>query len=149
MIRCYRLSSARYPSHSGKGAALRGGRWYPKGVEAIYAAATPSLAVVEILVNVTILPRDFVLTEIHIPGRVELEFVAAEDLPRGWKSPSPGRATQEFGRRWVHQLRSAVLDVPSAVVPIERNFVINPLHPDFPRIQFLPPVTFRFDPRLK
>ena len=76
MTRCYRLSSGRYPSNSGKGAAIAGGRWNPVGVEAIYAAATASLAALEVMVGFSVLPRDFVLTEIHIPVLTEIHIPA-------------------------------------------------------------------------
>jgi RES domain-containing protein len=145
----YRLSSSRYASHSGRGAALHAGRWNPPGVEAIYAAANPSLAALEILVHFAVLPLDFVLTEIHIPDGLAIEFVTDDRLPRDWDASSPIPATREFGGRWARELRSAVLSVPSSIIPAERNFVINPRHPEFPRIEVLPSKLFRFDPRLK
>jgi len=149
VIRCYRLSSGRYPSNSGKGAAIAGGRWNPTGVEAIYAAASPSLAALEVLVRFSVLPHDFVLTEIHIPAEVAVESVADHNLPPGWQALSPVPATQEFGRRWATEMRSAVLSVPSSIISLERNFVMNPFHPSFLLIEFLPSEPFRFDPRLK
>jgi RES domain-containing protein len=149
VISCFRLSSGRYPSITGTGAALHGGRWNPAGVEAIYAAATVSLATLETLVHFSVLPRDFVLTEIHIPVRVGIETIQERDLPSDWHTFSPSASTQEIGRKWVVELRSAVLFVPSAITPAERNFVFNPKHPDFRQIKFLPSTPFRFDPRLK
>jgi RES domain-containing protein len=120
------------------GAALQGGRWN-----------TVSLAALEVLVQFSVLPRDFVLTEIHIPAVVIVEFVSEQDLPTDWRSLSPSPTTQEIGRRWAVELGTAVLSVPSAIVPIERNYVLNPRHPDFGQIEFLPSTPFRFDPRLK
>lgn len=146
---CYRLSSAKYSSSSGKGAALTGGRWNPIGVEVIYSAASPSLAVLEILVHYSVLPRDFVLTPIKIPRGVPIEEFSTDRLPHGWNSPSSVKATREIGRRWAGERRSAVLSVPSSIVPIDRNFLINPFHPDFQRIAFLPSEPFYFDQRLK
>jgi len=67
VTRVYRLSSRKYPANNGKGAAKYGGRWNPVGTEAIYAAATVALATLEVLVQFAILPKDYVLTEIHIP----------------------------------------------------------------------------------
>jgi RES domain-containing protein len=131
------------------GAALHGGRWNPKGVEVVYAAATVSLAALEVLVQFSALPRDFVLTEIHIPAGGVIEAVYEQDLPTDWQAFSPSPGTQEIGRRWVVELRSAVLSVPSTIVPVERNYVLNPRHPNFGQIVFLPSTPFRFDPRLK
>jgi RES domain-containing protein len=117
-----------YPSNAGMGAAAQGGLWNPRGIEVVYAAATTSL---EVLVHFSVLPRDFVLTEIQIPPTVVIESLHEKDLPAGWDSLSPWHITQEIGRRWAVQLRSAVLSVPSAIVPAERNYVLNPNHPDF------------------
>jgi RES domain-containing protein len=146
---CFRLSSGRHPANVGIGAALHGGRWNPKGVEAIYAAATISLAAMEVMVHYAVLPRDFVATEIHIPATVAIEMVSPQGLPPGWNAPSPPVATQNFGRMWTTELWSAVLRVPSAIVPAEWIYVLNPRHPDFQRIEFLPPSPFGFDLRLK
>jgi RES domain-containing protein len=62
---------------------------------------------------------------------------------------SPSAATQEIGRKWTAEFRSAVLRVPSAIVPAEWIYVLNPKHPDFRRIEFLTPAPFGFDLRLK
>jgi RES domain-containing protein len=143
------LSSGRYPADSGAGAALDGGRWNPKGVEVIYAAATASLAALEVLVHFSVLPRDFVLTEIQVPASVAIESVSDQDLPPNWQTPSTSSVTQEIGRRWAIGLSSAVLSVPSATIPVERNYVLNPRHAEFRLIKFLASTPFRFDPRLK
>lgn len=149
MTTCFRLSSGRFPANVGAGAALHGGRWNPKGVEVIYAAATVSLAALEVLVHYAVLPRDFVATEIQIPAAVAIEVVSPRDLPSDWDGLSPSAATQNIGRKWAAEHRSAVLCVPSAIVPAERLYVLNPKHPDFRRIEFLTPVPFGFDHRLK
>jgi RES domain-containing protein len=115
----------------------------------IYAAATASLAALETLVHFSALPRDFVLTEIHIPEAVVVGAFDEEDLPADWRTFSPSPMTQEIGRRRTVELRSAVLSVPSTIVPVERNYLLNPNHPDFGQIEFLPSTPFRFDPRLK
>jgi RES domain-containing protein len=149
VIVCFRLCSSKYRANSGAGAALHGGRWNPKGIEAIYTAATVSLAVLEVIVHFAVLPRDFAVAPIHIPVDIALEVVDAADLPSGWDGCQPSSATQDFGRRWASERRSAVLSVPSAIVASERNYVLNPRHRDFDRIRFLPQAPYRFDPRLK
>jgi len=149
VTQCYRLSSARHRGDIGKGAALHGGRWNPIGIEAIYASASESLAALEVLVHFSVLPRDFVVTEIHIPSSTEIETLLEEDLPANWQALSPAPTTQEIGRLWAVELRSAVLSVPSSILPSERNFIINPRHPGFAKIKFMPSKPFRFDPRLK
>ncbi len=75
MIVAYRLSSSRYPAKSGKGAEIWGGRWTPVGAEAIYAAANPSLAALEVLVHLAELASDYVLTEIRIPDQMNYRIL--------------------------------------------------------------------------
>lgn len=125
----------------------------------IYAASNPSLAALEVLVHYSVLPQDFVLTEIRIPDGISIEVVSDEQLPPDWDAELPEPTTvqatdsQMFGVTWISQKRSAVLNVPSTIIGLacrsERNFVLNPEHPDFSRIEFRPSVPFRFDPRLK
>ena len=105
MTACFRLSSGRYPGNSGAGAARFGGRWNPKGLAAVYAAATVSLAALEVLVHFSELPRDFVLTDIRIPSTVGIHRIAIEDLPPDWNAPKPSAATQHLGRRWIEERR--------------------------------------------
>jgi RES domain-containing protein len=146
----YRLSSKKYPANSGKGAALHGRRWNPIGIEAIYTAPTASLAALEVIVHLTSgdLPDDYVVTEIHIPDTIGIEYVPDDRLPANWDALTDTPEAQAFGGQWARELRTCVLSVPSKVVPMERNLIINPAHPDFAAIEFLPPVPFRFDPRL-
>jgi RES domain-containing protein len=61
----------------------------------------------------------------------------------------PAALTQEYGRRWAEAKECVVLRAPSAVIRGEANFVINVLHPEFPKLRFGPSEPFRFDPRLK
>jgi RES domain-containing protein len=149
VISAFRLSTARFSANSGVGAALYGGRWNAVGTEAIYAAESTSLAVLEVLVHFSVLPADFVMTEIRIPETVSILRVNEDELPLGWDREIPIAATQELGTRWVREGRSAVLSVPSSIVAPERNFVFNSAHPSFLLLKFLAPVPFGFDSRLK
>jgi RES domain-containing protein len=115
----------------------------------IYSAASRSLAVVEILVHYSVLPTDFVITPISLPDSVPVQDVPEAVLVSGWDQPAPMLITQEYGRMWVTDRSSAVLRVPSAVVRLEWNYVINVQHPRFPEITFGPSEPFSFDPRLK
>lgn len=149
MITLYRLSSARFLADSGVGAALYGGRWNRIGTEVIYAAQTASLAALEVLVHYSVLPKDHVLTEIQVPDTLEILRWEEDALPTGWKSEAPTSETHNLGEKWIQEKRSAILSVPSSIIPRERNFILNPAHPVFRQIGFLPPVSFHFDSRLK
>jgi RES domain-containing protein len=119
------------------------------GIEAIYAAASLSLATLEILVHFVDVPNDYTFTTIDIPDAVVIEAVPDRRLPRGWNATTGSTAARTFGAKWALELRSAVLSVPSSIVRAERIFVINPMHPDLKLITFSRPKLFRFDPRLK
>ena len=149
MTATFRLCSRRFSPDRGTGAALNGARWNSPGVEVIYTAATLSLAALEILVHLSVLPDDYVATEIHIPDRIGIEHVPDNQLPPHWDAIIPTRASQTFGDVWAGTRRSAVLTVPSSIIPSERNLLLNPAHPDFAAIQFLAPHAFSFDRRLK
>ena len=153
ILEVYRLHSNRYPANSGRGAAIKGGRWNAPGIEAIYTAQSRSLAALEILVHYAVLPRNFVLTPIRIPDdRISVIRLKEHVLPSYWNTPTPPGAgglteTQLIGIKWLPQ--TAALDLPSAIIPEERIYVLNPAHPEFQYIEFSASEPFRFDPRLK
>jgi RES domain-containing protein len=145
----YRLSSEKFPADSGEGAARFGGRWNHVGTSVIYASQTASLAALEVLVHYSALPADFILTEIRVPENLAVVSWEPKRLPPGWDANVVTPETQDLGESWVQSGKSALLSVPSSVIPRERNFVLNPAHPAFRRIKFMPSSTFAFDPRLK
>lgn len=134
---------------SGEGARLFGGRWNEKGVPLVYTSSTLALAVVEILVHVDEVPLDFVAIRIDIPAAVKVESLSPRRLPRDWRDhPAPARL-QAAGSEWAQSMRSLAFEVPSAVVPQERNVLLNPLHPDRAALVVHKPERFAFDRRLK
>jgi RES domain-containing protein len=126
---------------------MYGGRWNPPGMPAIYVASSRALAVLEILAHYAVLPRDFVMTPVRIPRRVRIRELPRDMLPENWHKPATMHLTQLLGEASLSD--TAVLRVPSAIIPEENNYVLNPEHPDFYNIEFLPPMPFYFDARLK
>ena len=152
MITAWRITKQRYAAQafSGEGAELAGGRWNSPGTRLVYTSSSISLAVLEILVH---LQSSSVLSSyVVIPAAFPEDVVDELDpgnLPEGWNThPAPAR-TQRIGDEWVHSQRSLVLAVPSVVVPLEQNFLINPSHPDAVRIETGDPRPLPLDPRLK
>jgi RES domain-containing protein len=146
----WRLTRTRHlaTAWDGEGAKRAGGRWNSVGVRAVYASATLSLALVETLVH---LPSGILPAYTAIACEIEESLVRTidvADLPGAWKDYPPPRETQAIGDRWVAEARSAALRVPSVVVPSEFNYVLNPAHPDFPRIKIGKALPFPFDARL-
>ena len=69
-------------------------------------------------------------------------------LPEDWDKKPLAESTQRIGLSWAQEMRSAILQVPSAIIPSEDNFILNPVHPDFHKVKIARPVPFAFDPRL-
>lgn len=135
---------------SGEGTRRAGGRWNHPGTPVVYTAETASLAIVEMLVHLD--PEDtsddYVLIGAAIPDDLPREALEPASLPDGWMTyPAPDEV-REIGERWAKQALTAVLVVPSVVIPRERNYLLNPAHPDMVRITLHPPEPFAFDRRL-
>lgn len=145
----WRLCRAGHAALDGEGAFLYGGRWNSPGTRLVYTSRPLSLAILEIFVHTgpDLMPDGFVKLEISIPEDVRREARTASDLPARW-THSASRSTQSVGDRWAADGRSAVLSVPSAVVPEEENVLINPRHADAGRIAVLSQSPLRLDPRL-
>ena len=84
-----------------------------------------------------------------IPVRIDEPLIeTAHSLPEDWRLLPAPPSTREFGSRWIVEARSVVLRVPSAVVKGEFNYLLNPRHPNFARLEIGEPQRFSFDPRL-
>jgi len=119
---------------------------------AVYTAAHLSLAVLEVLVHVTAvedLPADLVAIAADMPDDLPIENLRREDLPRDWRRTPAPAALADRGTAWLKAARTAALAVPSAVVPSETNYILNPAHPDFRRIVVGRAEPFGLDPRLR
>jgi len=136
MREAWRITTARFAAtaFSGEGARIFGGRWNPKGYAVVYTAQSRALALLEMLVQDDPLRARYVLIPVRIPDSVSVPEIELASLPPDWRALSTRDALQTIGRNWVEQGASAVLAVPSAVVPAERNYLLNPNHPDFARI---------------
>ncbi len=132
---------------SGAGAARAGSRWNSPGVRLGYASTSRPLAILETLVHSTpgYYPIDAVLMPIEIPDDT---VTALSELPKGWNNFPYGPQSRRVGDLWVQQGASLAMLVPSAVLPAERNILINPAHPLFARIRIDEPEEHAFDRRL-
>lgn len=151
MIRAWRLCQAAHQAtaFTGEGARLYGGRWNPRGLTAIYTAATQSLAALEILVHVDtdLIANDYIAFPIDLPTRL-VETIKLDDLPENWHQPQQVPLCQALGDEWLARNHRPVLAVPSAIIPEETNYVLNPQHPHFAKITVHPGRRFTFDQRL-
>ncbi len=133
---------------SGEGASKAGGRWNSRGVAVIYTSESESLAALETLVHIGTGSRiRFSIIRLD-SAKAMVETLPLSALPPNWKSEPPGPATKQLGDAWAKAARSAILAVPSVIIPSGLNYVLNPAHPDFSKIVFGKPKPFTFDPRL-
>jgi RES domain-containing protein len=146
----WRITTARFAAtaFSGEGARLFGGRWNPKGLELVYTAESRSLALLEMLVQDAPLRARYVLIPAQLPDTVSITLVGVADLPADWRQLDRRDALQRIGRDWLARGHSAVLAVPSAVVPAECSYLLNPNHPDFAQIIIGAPEALETDLRL-
>lgn len=115
----------------------------------IYTGQSISLCVIEVLANSSKLPTGSIAIEIHIPDGLRIRTLEMSALARGWDDPTPSDTTRDIGTNWVREGATAILSVPSSIIPSERNYLLSPTHPDFAQIQFGVPRPFHFDSRLK
>jgi RES domain-containing protein len=141
-MRLWRLTRRPFIRLDGSGAERYGGRWNRSGRPVVYTAAEASLAVLEVRVHLDLpfelLPDDYVLVEI------ECNDAAVEEGP----ALTATEECQDFGDRWLQEQRSALLSVPSAIVPCSRNLLINPRHAEASRAQVERLHEWNFDSRL-
>ena len=133
---------------SGEGARLFGGRWNPKGIPMVYTAANQSLAMLEMLVQDQPLRARYMMIEARIPAGLSIDRVRIDHLPSDWRELGAREKLRAIGAEWARKRSSAVLAVPSAIVPAESNYLLNPLHPEFKRIKIGKPTDVETDLRL-
>jgi RES domain-containing protein len=150
-MRAFRIVKKKHAltAFSGEGARAYGGRWNLPGIPMVYAAQTRALAALESLAHFGGAERriEFVTFALEFPDKLAAQLDAAF-LPRDWRSPEPGPSTQKLGSEWQRSRRSAVLVVPSVLVPQEHCVLVNPEHPDIDKILISYPEPFAFDARL-
>jgi RES domain-containing protein len=137
---------------SGAGSSYASGRSHLKGSPVVYTSSTASLAALETLVHFdpALAPPDLRLLEIDVPDTLSLESFDPAGLPHDWRAYPGPVALQMFGSTWLRELRSVVLRVPSAVLPVavEANYLLNPLHPEAEDLSIVEERPFTFDSRL-
>ena len=155
MIRAFRLyrKHRRNEAFSGEGARLSGARWNLAGTPAVYCSSTLALCLVELFVHLdpTVVSLGGLGLEYRyadIPEDLALQEVTLSELPRDWRRFPWPKSTQILGTRLLKENQHAVISVPSVIVPLERNYLLNPLHPEFSRITLGSPTPFDLDSRL-
>ena len=137
---------------SGAGAAKTGNRWNHIGTPVVYTASHISLAAIELAVHLGELAviRDLFLLKVSVPKVVwdAREQLNIGTLKPSWSAVPSGGASKDAGTLWAKRNVSALLEVPSVIVPEETNVLINPTHPDSAKISATVIRQFLFDPRM-
>jgi len=134
----------------GRGGLLASGRWHTQGRPIVYLAASPAGALVEVLVNLELdaarLPRSYTLLKAEAPDDLLVRRIEVGSLPEGWKGDLT--ITRNLGDEWLAAGESALLEVPSAILPDTSNVLLNPQHPDAGRIRVVGQQAYPYDRRL-
>jgi RES domain-containing protein len=151
MTRAWRLIKAEHADEAftGEGARRGGGRWNSKGVRIVYTSGSLSLATLEVMVHTHFYSalKNYVCISIDFEP-ILLHSITVEDLPANWKADPIPQSVKEVGNRWIKNQDSVILKVPSVIIPVEYNYLINPSHPDFEKVVIHLPQKFAFDLRL-
>ncbi len=151
MARGWRIVKTRYAAHAfnGEGARLYGGRWNNPGVSMVYTAGSIALATLELLVHVdsTAALSSYSLCSVDFDESL-VEVLDRARLPSNWHQSPPPLGLQILGDNWISRGSSVVLQVPSAIVGDENNYLINPTHKDFAKLVLGRMKPFRLDSRL-
>ena len=127
-----------------------GHAWNSIGTELIYCADNRSLAMAEIAVHFSIatLPNDYVMLTIACDKSIRVKEISVNQLPPNWNSFPPILKTQIIGDEFVAENKYAVCKIPSVVTQGDFNYLINPNHKEFDKINIVKMDVFRFDKRL-
>lgn len=150
-MRAWRICKAsRANDLSGKGAAIEGGRWNDAEVPAVYLGLSPAICCLETFVHQTrrpLIPMKIVALELPDEPSLYLE-PALCDLPPGWESLPADRPSMAFGTDWLQRNEHLGLIVPSAVMPLERNIMLNPRHAAMADVRIVEVLDFSYDERM-
>ena len=149
-LAAFRLVKAKHAANafSGEGARIAGGRWNLPGTAVVYASESLSLAALETFVYLQPVDRRVRYAWFHITIADSVTVETPATLPNDWRAEPPTEATQALGSRWAEQSQTAVLRVPSILVPGEFNLLLNPGQAHFKRMKISTPRPFDFDGRL-
>jgi RES domain-containing protein len=151
VITSWRIVKAKYAATAfdGEGARRAGGRWNSRGQAIVYTSESAALAALELLVHMgrsRSLP-DYVIFSCKFPESL-VKRIQTRELPTDWRSHPAPLAIRQVGDDWFKDQQSAVLQVPSAVIDLEYNYLLNPTHRSFKRIAISSAQPFELDLRL-
>jgi len=145
----YRFAHRKYAHDiSGTGSKLKGGRWNSVGLPVVYSSERISLSLLEVLANANTLEelQMIQLTEIEVPDNVPSHEIRLPQLKKEWWKDF--EYSQWLGSEILKENKALIIKCPSAIIERENNYLINPLHSTFKKINIKAVNDFRFDERL-
>ena len=145
-MQLWRISN--YADLTGIGGLHASGRWHSRGRRIVYLADHPASALLEMLVHLDrdLIPNSYRLLRVMVPETIATSTVASEGLEIDWMDQPD--TTRRIGDRWLDQAATALLRVPSVIVPNAINVLLNPAHPDAAAVTIAEVIEAPFDPRL-
>jgi RES domain-containing protein len=129
-MRLWRISA--HADLSGVGGLHVPGRWHSRGNRIVYLADHPASALLEVLVHLEVDPEDlpgsYQLLAVDVPDSIPFQSIGLQELAAGWRDQP--ELTRDVGDRWLREKQTALLRVPSAIVPFTSNWLANPAHAD-------------------
>ena len=145
----YRLATGNFANDiSGEGARIYGGRWNAAGIPTLYTSEYISLSILEILARATksTSPDTYTLVSIDVPDNA-IFLIELKKLKKSWQHDI--EYTRDIGSNFLKEKHTLCIKVPSAIVPQENNFIINPLHSDFKKVKIVSSELLELDKRLQ
>lgn len=135
-MKVYRISKCDYIGDlEGTGAARYPGRWNSKGTYILYTAATPSLALLESVVHISnIAVSSYCMICLSVPED-KIKTIPSTELPANWFTNPPVDVLKKTGDSFIKENKFLSLRIPSAIMPEENNYLLNPAHADFKKVK--------------
>ena len=142
----WRISN--YVDLSGSGGIRAAGRWHSRGKRIVYLADHPASALLEMLVHMDrdLIPATYRLLRVVVSDTVAMDGIGNDALASDWRTQPA--LTRRIGDQWLDQSATALLQVPSAIIPKGKNFLLNPAHPDAAKFTIAEVINAPFDTRL-
>ena len=131
---------------SGAGGLYAPARWSPQGFLVVYTSESLALASLE-FVHTESDRIPLVAIRAFLPDDIAVTAVSVNSLPSDWQDATAYLDLQNIGKQWLISQQSPVLKVPSAIIPVEFNYLLNPQHRDL-HLTLDPPLSFKFDKRM-
>lgn len=132
---------------AGIGGLYAPARWTLQGFRVVYTAESLALASLEVFVYTESARILLVAIRAFLPKNIAVKEVDVSDLPENWQSMAAYPTLHNIGKQWLQKQETPILKVPSSIIPVEFNYLLNPQHPDL-QFSLEPPLEFKFDQRM-